>query len=101
MRGLPCILRADPPAFIPGPNGAAIVHAECNRRVDGSTMWPDETPNLKLPFLLASQAQKHVTHNEAIRALDCLVQTSVLDRDLAGATGSTCRGRRRHRRGRS
>lgn len=25
----------------------------------------DETPNLKLPYILPSQAQKHVTHNEA------------------------------------
>ena len=34
----------------------------------------NETANLSLPYILASQAQKHVTHNEAIRALDCLVQ---------------------------
>jgi hypothetical protein len=32
------------------------------------------TPNLSLPYILAAQAQKHVTHNEAIRALDVLVQ---------------------------
>jgi hypothetical protein len=43
----------------------------------------DETPNLKLPYIMAAQAQKHVTHNEAIRALDALVQASVLDRHLA------------------
>lgn len=43
----------------------------------------NETPNLHLPYLLAAQAQKHVTHNEAIRALDCVVQLSVLDRNLA------------------
>jgi hypothetical protein len=42
----------------------------------------DETPNLKLPYLIAAQAQKHVTHNEALRALDALVQLSVLDRDV-------------------
>jgi hypothetical protein len=42
----------------------------------------DTSPNLSLPYILAAQAQKHVTHNEAIRALDCLVQISVLDRDL-------------------
>lgn len=51
-------------------------------------MWPDETPNLKLPFILAAQAQKHVTHNEAIRALDALVQLSVLDRDLSAPPAS-------------
>jgi DNA-binding beta-propeller fold protein YncE len=40
------------------------------------------TPNLQMPYLIAAQAQKHVTHNEALRALDCLVQLSVLDKDL-------------------
>ena len=43
----------------------------------------ETTPNLTLPYILAAQAQKHVTHNEAIRMLDALVQISVLDRDLA------------------
>ncbi len=38
----------------------------------------DQTPNLKLPYIAPSQAQKHVTHNEAIRALDALVQLSVV-----------------------
>ncbi|MEN0087926.1 MAG: DUF2793 domain-containing protein [Pseudomonadota bacterium] len=37
----------------------------------------DETPNLNLPYIAAAQAQKHVTHNEAIRMLDALVQLSV------------------------
>lgn len=37
--------------------------------------------NLQLPYIMPSQAQKHVTHNEAIRALDALIQLSVLDRD--------------------
>ena len=43
----------------------------------------DQTTNLKLPYIMPSQAQKHVTHNEAIRALDALVQLCVLDRDLS------------------
>lgn len=42
----------------------------------------DDTQNLKLPYILPAQAQKHVTHNEALRALDAIVQLSVLDRDL-------------------
>lgn len=42
----------------------------------------NETPNLSLPYISAAQAQKHVTHNEAIRALDALVQLSVIDRNL-------------------
>ena len=29
----------------------------------------DATPNLGLPYIMAAQSQKHVTHNEAIRAL--------------------------------
>ena len=31
---------------------------------------PDTTPNLALPFILPAQAQKHVTHNEALQRLD-------------------------------
>jgi hypothetical protein len=29
-------------------------------------MSSDSSPNLALPFLMPSQAQKHVTHNEAL-----------------------------------
>ena len=42
-----------------------------------------DTPNLGLPFLVAAQAQKHVTHNEALRVLDALVHLAVIDRDAA------------------
>lgn len=42
----------------------------------------DTTDNLLLPFILPSQAQKHVTHNEALRTLDAVVQITVADRDL-------------------
>lgn len=38
---------------------------------------PDNSPILALPFLQPSQAQKHVTHNEALRRLDIVVQLSV------------------------
>jgi Protein of unknown function (DUF2793) len=38
------------------------------------------TPNLALPLLAAAQAQKHVTHNEALSTLDALVQLAVLER---------------------
>jgi hypothetical protein len=37
-------------------------------------MPAEATPNLTLPYIMPSQAQKHVTHHEAIRALDALVQ---------------------------
>lgn len=34
----------------------------------------ERTTTLNLPYILPSQAQKHVTHNEALRMLDALVQ---------------------------
>ena len=40
----------------------------------------DSTQYLHLPLLAPAQAQKHVTHNEALMDLDVLCQTSVLDR---------------------
>ena len=48
----------------------------------------DTTVHLALPFIMAAQAQKHVTHNEALRVLDGVVQLSVKDRDLAAPPGS-------------
>jgi len=54
----------------------------------------DDTPNLKLPYIAAAQAQKHVTHNEAIRALDALVQIAVADRNLATPPSSPVEGAR-------
>jgi len=37
----------------------------------------DTTSNLGLPFLMAAQAQKHITHNEALELLDAIVQLTV------------------------
>ena len=54
----------------------------------------DTTTNLLLPYILAAQAQKHVTHNETLRLLDGLVQLSVLDRDLTAPPGSPADGDR-------
>lgn len=42
----------------------------------------DNTPNLHLPYIIGAQAQKHVTHNEALRALDALVHLTVRERIL-------------------
>lgn len=42
----------------------------------------ENSPRLKMPYLASSQAQKHVTHNEALRYLDGLVQINIKDRDL-------------------
>jgi hypothetical protein len=52
------------------------------------------TPNLGLPFLMAAQAQKHVTHNEALRALDALVHLAVIDRDATTPPVSPAEGDR-------
>ena len=45
----------------------------------------DETPLLSLPLILPAQAQKHVTHNEALRLLDILLHLAVLDRTRSQA----------------
>ena len=54
----------------------------------------DTSAHLQLPYLLAAQAQKHVTHNEALRMLDGIVQLSVLDRHLATPPGAPAEGDR-------
>lgn len=54
----------------------------------------DITPNLSLPYIMASQAQKHVTHNEALRALDAIVQLGVIDKDLVAPPGAPLDGDR-------
>lgn len=54
----------------------------------------NDTPNLALPYILASQAQKHVTHNEAIRALDCLVQLAVESQSLPAPPPTPVEGSR-------
>lgn len=53
-----------------------------------------DSTHLLLPYILGSQAQKHVTHNEAIRLLDGLVQLSVKDRDLTAPPGAPADGDR-------
>jgi Protein of unknown function (DUF2793) len=50
--------------------------------------------HLNLPYISSAQAQKHVTHNEAIRALDAVVQLAVLDRNLATPPVSPVAGAR-------
>ncbi|MBC9248314.1 DUF2793 domain-containing protein [Paracoccus sp. 11-3] len=54
----------------------------------------DSTTNLLLPYLMAAQAQKHVTHNEALRLLDGLVQLSVKSRGLSAPPASPADGDR-------
>lgn len=52
----------------------------------------DETPRSGLPLLAAAQAQKHVTHNEALLQLDALSCARLLDRDLSAPPGSPADG---------
>lgn len=54
----------------------------------------DTTPNLKLPYLLPSQAQKHVTVNEGLRSLDATQQLGIISRNLATAPSSPNAGDR-------
>lgn len=51
-----------------------------------------DTPRLSLPVIEAAQAQKHVTHNEALTLLDCLTQLAVESRTLAAPPGSPADG---------
>lgn len=52
------------------------------------------TANLALPLIAAAQASKHVTHNEALIALDSLVQLACLDKDLTAPPGGPQEGDR-------
>lgn len=51
-----------------------------------------DTTKLQMPLMSAAQAQKHVTHNEAIQMLDVIVQLSALSRTLTAPPGSPVDG---------
>ena len=53
-----------------------------------------DTPHLGLPLIEAAQAQKHVTHNEALTLLDLLVQLAVESRALTAPPSSPVDGAR-------
>ncbi|HVG48289.1 MAG TPA: DUF2793 domain-containing protein [Rubellimicrobium sp.] len=46
---------------------------------------PSTSPRLALPLIQPAQAQKHVTHNEALQLLDAVVQLCIQDFDLTEA----------------
>lgn len=50
--------------------------------------------NLAMPYIEASQAQKHVTHNAALDLLDTVVMLSVAARDLAAPPSAPAEGAR-------
>lgn len=52
----------------------------------------DQSPRLSLPYIMPGQAQKHVTHNEAVQALDALVQPVAASRSLAAPPASPLEG---------
>lgn len=54
----------------------------------------ENTTNLDLPYIMPSQAQKHVTHNEALSILDAVIHLSVRDRDLTEPFGEEEDGER-------
>ena len=54
----------------------------------------DTSAILSLPYIQPSQAQKHVTHNEALRILDAVVQLVVVARDVATPPGLATLGDR-------
>jgi len=52
------------------------------------------TANLGMPFIDGSQAQKHVTHNDALRILDAAVQIGVLTTTLTAPPSTPSAGDR-------
>ena len=54
----------------------------------------DISSSLSLPFIAPSQAQKHVTHNEALRILDVVTQLSVTADDISTPPTSVSEGTR-------
>ena len=55
---------------------------------------PDNSTILSLPLILPAQAQKHVTHNEALRILDVAVQAAVSDRTQLAPPVGPAQGQR-------
>ncbi|WP_422049328.1 DUF2793 domain-containing protein [Shimia sp.] len=55
---------------------------------------PQRSPNLDMPYIQPSQAQKHVTHNEAIEQLDALVGLSVKAFDAVEPPANPAEGER-------
>lgn len=53
-----------------------------------------QTANLQLPYIAAAQAQKHVTHNEALAILDVLVHCAVESRNIASPPPAPQEGER-------
>jgi hypothetical protein len=72
-----------------GTSGRGYTHATCNR-IEGSKV--SATARLNLPYIAPLQAQKQVTYNEAMAALDQLVQPAVKSRTTSAPPGSPTEG---------
>lgn len=57
-------------------------------------MSSETTELLGLPYIMPSQAQKHVTHNEALRKLDALIQLAVESRGFTAPPAEPAPGER-------
>ncbi|HEY8125336.1 MAG TPA: DUF2793 domain-containing protein [Methylocystis sp.] len=53
-----------------------------------------QTTHLALPFIEAAQAQKHLTHNEALALIDALTQLAVSARDVTSVPATPAEGDR-------
>lgn len=53
-----------------------------------------QTDNLSLPYIMPSQAQKHITHNEALLALDAIIHLSVTSRNQSTTPTAPSAGER-------
>lgn len=53
-----------------------------------------QTTHLALPFIEAAQAQKHVTHNEALALIDAVTQLAVSARDVTSPPATPAEGDR-------
>ncbi|MCE6074165.1 DUF2793 domain-containing protein [Agrobacterium vitis] len=61
------------------------------RSISMEMTMADNSPRLDLPYILPSQAQKHVTHNEALLVLDAVTQL-VIEGTLATPPASPAAG---------
>ncbi len=57
-------------------------------------MTMQQSTHLSLPYIAASQAQKHITHNEALKTLDNIVHLSVESQNLTTPPNSPIDGAR-------
>jgi hypothetical protein len=70
-------------------SAAFFFHTGCKGNLMSQT-----SPILSLPYIQPAQAQKHVTHNEALRILDAVTQLSVISTTLTAPPAQSAPGDR-------